>query len=339
MAAAVLIVLVLAGASAIAASALVAGLLYQPAMPEGGGSGELVFEIRPNQTLRIVTRGMVAEGLARSALALELYGRMNGYETGLQAGRYLVSASMSPVEILQKIRSGDAVFDEITITIPEGWSLDDIQSYFEELGLFPRELFEPAVVMQTAYRDIAILADLPDDTILDGYLFPDTYRIFRDSTPQSIVRRMLANLQRRVSGRITDEIVAQDRTLHDVLTLASIVQKEANDATQMPDVAGVFWNRLRIRMRLESDATVNYVLGTSRRQPTFADTAVVHPYNTYVIFGLPPGPIGNPGMDAITASLWPAEHDYYFFLHPIDGRIVLSRTFQEHLANKARYLD
>ena len=339
MAAAALIVLVLAGASTIAASALVAGLLYQPVMPGGGASDELVFEIRPNQTLRIVTRGMVADGLARSALALELYGRMNGYETGLQAGRYLVSPSMSPVEILQKIRSGDAVFDEITITIPEGWSLNDVQSYFEELGLFPREQFEPAVVMQPAYRDIAILADLADDTILDGYLFPDTYRIFRDSTPQSIVRRMLANLQRRVSGRILDEIAAQDRTLHDVLTLASIVQKEANDATQMPDVAGVFWNRLRIRMRLESDATVNYVLGTSRRQPTFADTAVVHPYNTYVIFGLPPGPIGNPGMDAITASLWPAEHDYYFFLHPIDGRIVLSRTFQEHLANKARYLD
>jgi UPF0755 protein len=183
------------------------------------------------------------------------------------------------------------------------------------------------------------LSPLEDDTILEGYLFPDTYRIFEDSTPESIVRRMLANLQRQIDGEILGEIEAQNRTLHDVLTLASIVQKEANDTSQMPDVAGVFWNRLRIRMRLESDATVNYALGTSRRQPTFADVAVVHPYNTYVNHGLPPGPIGNPGIAAIRATLYPAEHDFLFFLHPIDGRIKLSRTFQEHLANKARYLD
>lgn len=328
-----------AGALVFAAVSLTAGLLFQPTVRSPETPAELVFEIRPHQTLRLVARELVSEGLARSAIALEAYGRLQGYETGLQAGRYVVSPAMSPVEILRKIRSGDAVFDEITITIPEGWSLDDIQRHFEERGLFTRDEFEAASVMQPAYRDFEILDGLEEGTILDGYLFPDTYRIFPDSTPESVVRRMLANLQRRVSGEILYDIEAQRRTLHEVLTLASIVQKEANDASQMPDVAGVFWNRLQIRMRLESDATVNYVLGTSRRQPTFADTAVVHPYNTYVIPGLPPGPIGNPGMDAIRATLFPASHDYLFFLHPIDGRIVLSHTFQEHLAAKARYLD
>ncbi len=327
------------GAVGFAAVSLTAGLLFQPVVRDIGAASEVVFEILPNQTLRVVSRRLASEGLARSAIALEAYGRLRGYAAGLQAGRYVVSPAMSPVDILQKIRSGDAVFDEIVITIPEGWSLDDILRHFEDRGLFTREEFEAAAVMQPAFRDVAILEELEDDVILDGYLFPDTYRIFPDSTPHSVVRRMLLNLQRRVSGEILEAIEAQGRTLHDVLTLASIVQKEANDASQMPDVAGVFWNRLQIRMRLESDATVNYVLGTRRRQPTFADTAVVHPYNTYVIHGLPPGPIGNPGMDAIEATLFPARHEYLFFLHPIDGRIVLSHTFQEHLAAKARYLD
>ncbi len=335
----VVIAVVGVGAVGFAALSLTAGLLFQPTVRGPEAPADLVFEIHPNQTLRMISRRLASDGLARSAIALEAYGRLQGYETGLQAGRYVVSPAMSPVEILRKIRSGDAVFDEITITIPEGWSLDDVQRHFEERGLFTRAEFEAASVMQPAYRDIGILDGLEDDTILDGYLFPDTYRIFPDSTPQSVVRRMLSNLQRRVSGEVLDETEAQGRTLHEVLTLASIVQKEANDASQMPDVAGVFWNRLLIRMRLESDATVNYVLGTSRRQPTFADTAVVHPYNTYVNPGLPPGPIGNPGIDAIRAALFPASHDYLFFLHPIDGRIVLSHTFQEHLAAKARYLD
>ena len=340
IAAVVIIVVAACAATVFGAAALVSGMLFQPAAREAASqTAETIFEIRPNQTLRSISRRLVAEGLARSAIAVEAYGRLRGYETGLQAGRYVVGPDMSPAEILAKIRSGDAVFNEITITIPEGWSLSQIVGYFEDLGLFPRERFEQAVVMHQAYRDLPILSELEDDTILDGYLFPDTYRIFEDSTPESIIRRMLVNLQRRIDAELLDEIRAQGRTLHEVLTLASIVQKEANDASQMPDVAGVFWNRLRIRMRLESDATVNYVLGTNRRQPTFADTAVVHPYNTYVNFGLPPGPIGNPGTDAIRAALHPAEHDFLFFLHPIDGRIVLSHTFQEHLANKARYLD
>ncbi|MFW5826329.1 MAG: endolytic transglycosylase MltG [bacterium] len=334
------IALVVVVGGGLAAVFVADGLLFQPVSDDRGSeSAAFVFEIQPNQTLRAVSRRLVAEGLARNALAVETYGRAQNLDASLQAGRYLVSPAMSPVTILQKITSGDAVFDEITITIPEGWSLNDIELHFEDLGIFSKERFQQAAVMQPAYADLEILSHLEDDTILDGYLFPDTYRIFEDSTPESIVRRMVENFQRRMTGEILAAIEGQGRTLHDVLTLASIVQKEANDTSQMPDVAGVFWNRLEGWIPLESDATVNYVLGTNKRQPTFADTEVDHPYNTYENYGLPPGPIGNPGIDAILAAIDPAEHDFYFFLHPIDGRIVLSRTFEEHLANKARYLD
>ncbi len=306
-------------------------------LPEGG-SPEVLFEIEPGNGLRLITRRLHAEGLIVNPGALEIYGRWMGYAAALQAGRYVLSPDMSPVEMVAKIVSGDAVFDEITVTIPEGWSAYDIEAYMDERGLFSRDRFQRAIVMQPAYRDIGVLQDLEDNTILDGYLFPDTYRIFADSTPEGIVRRMLTNFEDRVAGELS-VMAERERTIHEVLTLASIVQHESADDEEMPAVAGVFWNRLRIGMRLESDATVNYVLGTNKLQPTFADTEVDHPYNTYENYGLPPGPIGNPGMAAIQAALYPARHDYLFFLHKPDREIVLSSTFEEHLAAKARYLD
>jgi UPF0755 protein len=302
-------------------------------------SEEVVFEILPGDTLRGVTRRLEAYGLVSDARVLEVYARFSDYAQRLQAGRYALDRRMTPVDMLEMIVAGDAVFDELTVTIPEGWSLDDIESAFEEMGLFERERFQEAVVMGDAYRDYPLLAPLLDDTILDGYLFPDTYRIFPASTPETIVRRMLDNFHRRVTPEILEEITRQGRTLHEVLTLASIVQHESASDEEMAAVAGVFWNRLQIDMRLESDATVNYVLGTSKLQPTFADTEVDHPYNTYENQGLPPGPIGNPGLPAIVAAVSPAEHEYLFFLHKPSREIVLSRTFAEHLASKARYLD
>lgn len=302
-------------------------------------SEEALFEIRPGSTMRTVAQRLESEGLIRWGRSLEIYARVRGLSGSLQAGRYLLSPAMSAVEILGTIVSGDAVFDELTVTIPEGWSVYDIEVYFEELGLFSKERFQEAVVMDERYRDIEILSHLEDNTILDGYLFPDTYRIFADSTPEGIVRRMLENFAARIDPELLDEIARQGRTLHDVLTLASIVQHESADDEEMPAVAGVFWNRLEQGIRLESDATVNYVLGTNKLQPTFADTEVQHPYNTYENSGLPPGPIGNPGLAAIRAAVDPAVHDYRFFLHKPNREIVLSRTFREHLDNKARYLD
>lgn len=313
--------------------------LYQALyLPNATAEESSIFEIRPGQGLRSVAEALQEQAYIPSSLAFELYARLQGWEDRLQAGRYLISDRMSSVEILEKIVSGDAVFDEMIITIPEGWSLADIEIYLETLGLFSKEEFAQAAVMQDAYDEFWFLDPLQDDTILDGYLFPDTYRILSDSTPISIVRRMLTNFGNRLSPQILATLELQDRTLHELLTLASIVQKEAPEG-DMEEIAGVFWNRLADGWNLESDATVNYVLGTKKLQPTFADTEVDDPYNTYRYPGLPPGPIGNPGMEAILASLEPVEHEYYFFLHKPSRETVFSRTFGEHLAAKRRYLD
>jgi UPF0755 protein len=299
---------------------------------------EHLFNIESGQSLSRIASNLQRNGIIRSDMVFALYARLRGMEADLQAGTYVFRGSVSGSEVLQRIVSGDAVFDEVRVTIREGWSANDIELHLEDIGLFTKEEFAAAAIMQPSYRDLWILDELEDDTILDGYLFPETYKVFADSTPHDLVRRMVSTLQRRMTDELLSSIEEQGRTIHDVLTLASIVEKES-PVEDMPDVAGVFYKRLQEGIRLESDATVNYVLGTKKLQPTFADTEVEHPYNTYENPGLPPGPIGNPGMAAIRAAVHPAENPYFYFLHKPSGETVFSRTFREHLQNKARYLD
>ena len=299
---------------------------------------ENLFSIESGQSLSRIAAGLQRNGIIRSDLVFALYARFRGMEADLQAGTYVFRGSVSGAEVLQRIVSGDAVFDEVRVTVPEGWSANDIELHLEDIGLFSKEEFAAAAVMQRVYRDLWILGELEDDTILDGYLYPETYKVFADSTPRDLVRRMVSTLQRRMTDELLASIEEQGRSIHGVLTLASIVEKES-PTEDMPDVAGVFYKRLQEGIRLESDATVNYVLGTKKLQPTFADTEVEHPYNTYENAGLPPGPIGNPGMAAIRAAVHPAENPYFYFLHKPSGETVFSRTFREHLENKARYLD
>ena len=311
---------------------------YSLLVPKQLGSESSIFTIESGEHLDRIASNLQRQGYIRSDTMLSLYARMQGYAGRLQAGQYVLGGSLSAVQILEKIVSGDAVFDEVVITVPEGWTIQRIGSYVEERGLFAEAAFEEAATMQPRYRDLWVLQELEDGTSLEGYLFPDTYRVFSDSTPNSLVRKMVKNLQSHATRGLLDEAQEQDRTLHDVLTLASIVQREAPEE-DMKAIAGVFWKRLQETRYLESDATINYILGTSKLQPTFDDTDVDHPYNTYQNFGLPPGPIGNPGMKAIQAALHPGDNPYYFFLHKPSGETVFSETFSEHLRKKARYLD
>ena len=308
-------------------------------VPKDLGEQGHIFTIEPGEHLDEIASGLQEGGYIRSDLVLSLYARGRGLASSLQAGDYLLSGTMSGQEVLEKIVSGDAVFDEIQVTIPEGFTISQMADRFEEVGLFDREAFLEAARMKPAYAGVAVLSSLPEDTLLEGYLFPDTYRVFADSTPETVILRMARRLEERLREMtLLSDMRADEHTIHEILTVASIVQKES-PVGDMPLIAGVFWNRIESGWLLESDATVNYALGTSKLQPTFADTEVDHPYNTYRYRGLPPGPVGSPGLDAIEATVHPAKHDYYFFLHKPTEETVLSRTFAEHLAAKRRYLD
>lgn len=306
--------------------------------PKDLGEQGHIFTIEPGAHLDEIAAALQREGYIRSDLVFSLYARVRGLDARLQAGEYYLAGAMSGRDVLEKIVSGDAIFDEVEVTIPEGFTIEQMAARFEEVGLFDAELFLEAARMREAYGGVSVLAAIEDGVLLEGYLFPDTYRVFADSTPQTVILRMARRLEERLSGELLADIRRDEHSLHEILTLASIVQKES-PLEDMPLIAGVFWNRIESGWLLESDATVNYALGTSKLQPTFADTRVDHPYNTYRNRGLPPGPIGSPGLAAIDAVVHPAEHEYFFFLHKPTEETVLSRTFAEHLAAKRRYLD
>ena len=297
------------------------------------------FPIARGQSLRRVTSNLAEAGLIRDARVLELYGRLLDAAPRVRSGTYPLSPGQRPVDILSDIVYGRALDESIRVTIPEGWRLEQIGTRLEAFGVVGADDFENAAVMKERYRSFGFLTELENDETLEGFLYPETYRFDEGSDPADVIERMLATFEDRVGELLLgDDAEGRRLSIREIVTLASIVQHES-PTVDMPLVAGVFENRLRDGRRLESDATVNYALGTSDRRPTFAQVLTQHPFNTYQRDGLPPGPIGNPGREAIEAAVNPAEHHYYFFLHPLDGRTVLSRTYEEHRANAERYLE
>ena len=180
---------------------------------------------------------------------------------------------------------------------------------------------------------------LPDNADLEGFLFPDTYRIDKAAAAADIIKKMLDNFQRKLTPAMLEEIKRQNKSVYEIIALASLVEKEVRTADDMKIVSGIFWQRIKNRQGLESCATLAYILGVNKAQYSVADTKIDSPYNTYKYRGLPPGPIANPGLNAITAAIYPEETDYNYFLSdPATGQTIFSRTLGEHNLNKAKYL-
>lgn len=323
----------------LSAGAYAAVALYLPVEYSDSVDETVEFRIEEGETLRRVGENLTREGLVRDARVLELYGRVTDRAGRIRAGTYPIVPGLSAAEILETLVSGRALDESIRVTIPEGWRILQIATRLEQSGIIQADVFLDAAVMGERFSEYEVLADIEAGETLEGFLYPETYRFERNSSAEEIISRMLEAFSSRVGDTLLENGARERRfSVRELVTLASIVQHES-PAVDMPDVAGVFDNRLRAGRRLESDATVNYVLGTSERRPTFAQVLTESPYNTYRQPGLPPTPIGNPGREAIEAAVNPADHSYYFFLHPLDGTTVLSRTYEEHLQNAERFLE
>lgn len=297
------------------------------------------FEVRRGDSVAAIGSRLVDDGLIGRSSDFGLLVRYMGAAPRLQAGLYEISPGTTLRDFVDMVSRGRSVPDDVSVMVVEGLTVEEMAEVFAESGLFPAEDFVSATLMGPAYRDLELLENLEDGTSLIGYLFPDTYRFRPSESAEQVVRKMLENAARRFDEVGIDSPMQSFhrlRNLHELLTFASIVQKEA-PAGDEDLIAGVFANRLRARMRFESDATVNFILNTSKLIPSASDIRVNHPYNTYLIPGLPPGPINSPGLAAISASMNPASHEFYFFLHTPDRVTILSRTFDEHLANRAIY--
>ena len=236
--------------------------------------------------------------------------------------------------------------EENKATVIEGGNVQEIADYYEKLGLFSKKDFLDAA-KQFDTSPYPLVDSEANEKLLEGYLFPDTYRFKKDATPDEVIAKMLENFSARAESLgVTDASVKSNGlSFYEIITLASIIEKESGGegattgALSLQDerdlVASVFYNRMAIGQALESDATVNYVTGKDSPGASLKDLQVNSPYNTYKYPGLPPGPICNPSLGSIKAALEPAKSDYYYFLHKQpSGQVDFSRTFDEHVSKK-----
>ncbi|MDO8592241.1 MAG: endolytic transglycosylase MltG [bacterium] len=262
----------------------------------------------------------------------------------IQAAEYLISPALSAREIIKILSAGEAVGRDKNITLIEGWSLKDMAAYLEKnqlagSGEYLKLAGAPLNDWRFGFSRPDFLSDAPLDAGLEGYLFPDTYRISANAAPEQIINKMLNNFNKKLTPPMRRDITAQNKTIYQIITMASLVEKEVRTPADMKIVSGIFWNRIKIGMPLQSDATLSYILGDKIGGHTIEQTKIDSPYNTYKYRGLTPGPIANPGLNAITAAIYPAENDYVYFLSdPATGKTIFSRTLNEHNENKAKYL-
>jgi UPF0755 protein len=274
---------------------------------------------------------LAREGVIRGRLGFSLLAIAQGKARKMQAGEYLFKNSMYPDEILSKLATGDELFH--TFTIPEGYTLSQVAKVIEEAGLVKEWQFIDKA------RDTSFLSSLAiKGSSAEGYLYPDTYRFRKSTRPEEILKAMVDRFS-RVYREVCNEkrVQTMGHTREEIVILASMVEKEAGVPWEKPLIAAVFENRLKNKMKLQSDPTVIYGLtnfnGDLTREHLNKDT----PFNTYRFIGLPPEPIANPGKDSIVAVLYPARVNYLYFVSRNDGTHYFSTTLQEHNRAVKRY--
>ncbi|TSC78896.1 MAG: UPF0755 protein [Candidatus Peregrinibacteria bacterium Gr01-1014_25] len=279
-------------------------------------------------------------GVIRSSLAFRLYATWKGLDARLQAGSFVLDPSLTIRELLEALTSG--VASEGAVTIPEGFAVADIDAL-----LTSKKLIDVGTLMRCAQTcDVSSFDFLPSSKALaerggriEGYLFPDTYFVIREGfTPQAFLDRLLATFNERVVRDMKREIAASGRSLHQIVTMASLVEEEAASDEERPVIAGILWKRLDNGVVLGVDASVRYILGKSQNALTAADLDVDSPYNIRKRKGLPPGPIASPGLASIRAALAPEQSEFWYYLHDANGNIHYAGTNEEHNENRAKYL-
>jgi len=288
--------------------------------------------VRPGESLDEIANDLVSLGLLKSPFAFSILARLTRTDRQLKAGQYTFHRGDSVLSILTVFVRG--MSGQNLITIPEGQTAKDIARILEvRLGTDP-EAFLAAV----ADSALGAEAGAPSGATLEGYLFPETYGFLPTTAPTTIVRTMALKARRVLDEELArGGPIAVELTPHEILTLASIVEAEAMRASERPRIAAVYLNRLRRRMLLQADPTVQYALGGHRARIYYSDLRVQSPYNTYLHVGLPPGPIGNPGRASIEAVLNPTPGSReLFFVARGDGTHIFSETGEQHLAAVAR---
>lgn len=306
--------------------------LFQPVVFQAPRS----LTVREGETARELARELKALGTIRSVLAFRVLYALVYRDASIKAGDYTLTGSSTLIQTAQLFIRG-MPRKEKTITVIEGWTVADIGRLLEENGVTTADAFVKAS-QKDMTREFSFLPRTLAAHSLEGYLFPDTYRIFENSTNEEIIQKMLDNFQEKYTPDMIAETLKRKRSVHEIVVLASILEREVKDDADRRMVADIFYRRLVRGMPLQADSTINYITGKNDAQARSADLQIDSPYNTYRHKGLPPGPIGNPGLSALQAALSPIDNPFWFFLTTKGGDVAYSKTFEEHVKNKLKYL-
>lgn len=323
---------------AIVALALVGSFVWweKVSRPVSGQEIAKSFIIPKGASAAVVGNKLAGEGLINSSLAFKLYVQVTGKASAIRAGQFTLSPSLTLTEVIDKLVKGPI---GVWVTIPEGLRREELADiYIESFGLTGEEA--------AAFRAELLAATVGEE----GMLFPDTYLFPREATPQLVVTKMVDTFNFKVDEELLNDIAESGFTLHEILTLASIVEREAASDSERPVIAGILFNRLSIGMALQADATVQYFLGTAKcenvldecdwwQPPLRGDLALSSPFNTYTNIGLPPAPIASPGLASIMAAINPADTPYFYYLHDREGNVHYAVTLSEHNSNVERYIN
>ena len=287
------------------------------------GDKTIEIEIPKGATFRQAVEILSKDGLMRNKTLFLVIGRMSGMERKIRAGYYSIRGSMSPLSLLRKMRGGQII--EYEIVIVEGDSLWEIGGKLAEKGIIKKEDF----IKLSLNKEFLTSHDIKAPSF-EGYLYPDTYKIPKGTDPKEAIRVMINRMREKYSDELRDRASELGLSEKEVLTLASIIEEEAKVDKERSLISAVYHNRLRKRIPLQADPTSIYGIDGFRRDITGRDLKRKTPYNTYIIKGLPPGPISSPGIKSITAALYPADVPYIFFVSNNDGSHRFSVTPREH---------
>ena len=302
---------------------IVAGLLFfKASLPMSDNTQSQVFEVKSGMTLKQVSQELLGHKLIRSANAFQAIALIQDKEKLIKVGEYYISPSMPAAEILQRITSGKTVLH--SVTIPEGYRITEIANLLEKRNLVDKNNF-----LQQA-KNVQLMEGVSTGS-LEGYLFPDTYHFGKRTTEAIIINKMVETFKERA---LKQEFLKRARDMgfsyHEIITLASLIEKETGKDSERKQISSVFHNRLKKNMLLQTDPTVIYVIDMFDGNIRKRDLKIDSPYNTYLYKGLPPGPIANPGLKSIIAALYPANTSNLYFVSKQDGSHKFSATLNEH---------
>ena len=304
---------------------MAAGFFYhQATVSVGENTQTIILSIPPGATLKKISTDLKGLSLIRNASAFRLLANIRQKQTHIQVGEYELNQSMLPMDILKAITSGKTVLHPITI--PEGYRISEIAELLTKKISINKEIF----IKESRNKDLLNKLNITSKS-LEGYLFPETYHFSKHTAEKKIIQTMLSTFQQQMKTKnIQDQIQSSDMSLHEIITLASLIEKETGMNGERKQISSVFHNRLKRKMRLQTDPTVIYAIENFDGNIRKKDLDIDSPYNTYRYKGLPPGPIASPGIKSIVAALNPIKTNHLYFVSKKDGSHQFSSSLKEH---------